>query len=86
MSHLNIQLLLSLVVVFYLLEEGTIVTPHHPSMPTHQTTKSWIHVGDLPTPLRKTCSIVTNGELMVIGGGKKLSSYSKQVFRAFIRG
>ena len=37
MSHLNIQLLLSLVVVFYLLEEGTILTPHHPSMPTHQT-------------------------------------------------
>ena len=49
-------------------------------------TQSWIHVGDLPTPLDSTSSIVPNGELMVIGSDKKLGSYSKRVFRAFIRG
>ena len=47
--------------------------------------QSWIHVGDLPTPLRNTCAIVVpSGELIVIGGETK-GSRSKQVFRAFIK-
>ena len=47
-------------------------------------TQSWIHVGDLPTPLHRTCAIVVpSGELIVLGGKKR--SMSKQVFRAFIK-
>ena len=39
-------------------------------------TQSWIHVGDLPTPLRRTCAIVVpSGELIVFGG-----YWSNQVF------
>ena len=48
-------------------------------------TQSWIHVGDLPMPLHSTCAIVVpSGELIVLGGRKK-GSWSKQVFRAFIK-
>ena len=48
-------------------------------------TQSWIHVGDLPTPLRSMCAIVVpSGELIVIGGWNEVSQ-SKQVFRAFIK-
>ena len=48
-------------------------------------TQSWIHVGDLPTPLCSTCAIVVlSGELIVLGGGKQ-GPWSKQVFRAFIK-
>ena len=48
-------------------------------------TQSWIHVGDLPTPLHSTCAIVVpSGELMVLGGGTERPR-SRQVFRAFIK-
>ena len=48
-------------------------------------TQSWIHVGDLPTPLYSMCAIVVpSGELIVLGGDKK-GSWSEQVFRAFIK-
>ena len=48
-------------------------------------TQSWIHVGDLPTPLRSTCAIVVpSGELIVLGGGR-IGPWSLHVFRAFIK-
>ena len=48
-------------------------------------TQSWIHVGDLPTPLRNTCAIVVpSGELIVLGGDKKRSR-NDEFFRAFIK-
>ena len=49
-------------------------------------TQSWIHVGDLPTPLQRTSAVVLpTGELMVIGGEDK-RFWSKQLFLAFITG
>ena len=49
-------------------------------------TQSWIHEGGLNQPLYKACAIVLpTGELMVIGGYDMIS-YSKRVYRAFIKG
>ena len=44
-------------------------------------TQSWIHVGDLPTPLRRMCAIVVPSRELIVFGGY----WRKQVFRAFIK-
>ena len=50
-------------------------------------TQSWIHVGDLPTPLDSTCAIVEpSGELMVIGISDEDGLLSQRIFRAFLKG
>ena len=56
----------------------------NPTSSIYAYSKSWQHVGDIPTPFRSTCAIVVpSGELIVLGGKKE--SRSKQVFRAFIK-
>ncbi|XP_064401962.1 uncharacterized protein LOC135347816 isoform X2 [Halichondria panicea] len=50
------------------------------------STQSWVHVADLPLPLKYSSAVVLpTGELMVIGGRDKRENHSNKVFRAFLK-
>ena len=50
-------------------------------------TQSWLHVGDMPVELGKTCTVIlTTGELMVIGGSSNASIYDSRVHQASLNG
>ena len=50
-------------------------------------TNSWIHVGDMPFAVTKTCSVVLpTGELMVVGGLNRGIRYIANVLKATIKG
>ena len=50
-------------------------------------TRSWLHVEDLPTRLDSTTStVISTGELVVIGGRSTMLSLSCKVFKASLKG
>ena len=50
-------------------------------------TQSWLHVGDLPIKLNSTAStVISTGELVVIGGMTVHYLYSCKVFKASLKG
>ena len=50
-------------------------------------TRSWLHVGDLPFELESTTStVISTGELVVIGGRTTNTSNSRKVYKASLKG
>ena len=50
-------------------------------------TQPWLHVGDLPIELDCTaCTVISTGELVVIGGRAGFDLYSRKVFKATLIG